>query len=354
VRDAIFIPDPQIYWIPIAYAAACRAVRRDGISAVLCSGPPFSTFILGRLLRARFRVPLILDYRDVWQDHPWWPAPRWRRPIERWMEGRLLSAAGLVLINHDSMRKVLLGIHPRVEPRCIVLPNGFDPEEMGPPLSPTWRPGDRFEIVYAGTFYGPVAGIDDPGEPASVRRPAGLFAAVGALARRGAFGSGGARVTFVGAKPGTTEAATLAACARECGVDHLVEILPRMEKADVVPRLRAAHLLLNIVYHTEAQITQKVYDYLHLEIPVLSLIRRSEVNSLVVRTARAGPVVDPGDVAGIEKAIESILEAYKKEVPPVVTDRCFVDQFDVRAQANILDARIRSLAPLGRGSPRVA
>ncbi|PYT16183.1 MAG: hypothetical protein DMF51_05295 [Acidobacteria bacterium] len=83
LRQLLFVPDPQIYWIPFAFAAARRALGRRPADAIFCSGPPFSIFILGRGLKSYWRAPLVLDYRDVWMDHPWWPVPRWRRPLER-------------------------------------------------------------------------------------------------------------------------------------------------------------------------------------------------------------------------------------------------------------------------------
>ena len=343
LRQLLFVPDPQIYWIPGAYAAVRRALSGRPADLVMCSGPPFSVFILGCALKMLWRVPLVLDYRDVWQDHPWWPVPRWRRFPEAWLERRLLAAADLVLANHDAMLRVFHTRTPWIADRCLVLPNGFDVDELGPPVSPTWRPGQRFEMVYAGTFYGAVAGVDGRSEPLSVERPSGLLGALRVLSDRGAFGAGGMRVTFVGAKQGTDESANIRDCARACGVADSVEVLPRMDKSEVVPILRRAHLLLNLCYYTEVQVTQKVYDYLHLEIPILSLLRDSETNASVVRRARAGPVVDPADTPGIASAIESILLEYDAGRSPISSDRTFIDQFAVRAQVRLLDSRLRAL-----------
>jgi len=150
-------------------------------------------------------------------------------------------------------------------------------------------------------------------------------------------------LTFVGAKEGTDEKANLMDCAREHGVADLVRVLPRMEKGDVVPIMRRAHLLLNILYYTEAQVAQKVYDYLHLEIPILSLFRNSEANASVVKRARAGPIVDPADSSGITSAIESLLREYGNGRCPIDSDRAYIDQFSARTQSRLLDSRLRSL-----------
>jgi glycosyltransferase involved in cell wall biosynthesis len=337
LREALFVPDPQIFWVPSALGAARRALGVQRPDVVLCSGPPFSTFLVGRVRKLIHGTPLVLDYRDVWQDHPWWPIPAWRRGVEAWLERRLLASADRVIANHAPMGQQLVARQPRIADRLIVIPNGFDAAELGPPLRPVWRPGMRFEMVYAGTLYGPVHGKAGPGEPLTVQRPTGLFRALRRLADTGVFTEGGVRLTFVGARSGTTEAATLAEHARACGVADLIEILERMEKREVIPHLRRAHLLVNILYHTEAQVAQKIYDYLHLEIPILSLLRDSEINAAIVREARAGPVVDPEDDAAIGSAMASIAEAYAAGRRPIASDRAYIDQFDVQNQGSRLD-----------------
>jgi glycosyltransferase involved in cell wall biosynthesis len=287
----------------------------------------------------------VFDYRDVWQDHPWWPAPRWRRSLEEWLERRLQSAADLVVANHDPMERAFRERLPRIADRCIVIPNGFDPEELGAPVNPSWRPGERFEIVYAGTLYGPVGNDHGGAETLSVQRPMHFFQALRLLVDRGVFGPGGVRATFVGAKEGTGEIDRMMECARECGVANIVQVVPRLAKSQVVPILRRAHLLLNIIYDTEAQVTQKIYDYMHLEIPVLTLLRASEINLDIVRRAGAGPAVDPTDRDAIASAIEGILRDYASGRPPIASDRTLIDRFDVRVQARYLDARLRDLVP---------
>lgn len=259
------------------------------------------------------------------------------------MERRLLAAADLVVANHESMQKALLAQVAWIADRCIVVPNGYDRDEIGTPVHPTWRPGERFEIVYAGTLYGPVADPRARSETLSVQQPTAFFDALRRLADRGVFASGGVRATFVGAKPCTHEGDRLEACARDRGVAEMVQVLSRMEKSTVIPILRQAHLLLNVLYYTEAQVAQKVYDYLHLEIPVLSLLRDSEVNAAIVRQARAGPVVDPADVAGIVQAIEGVVFDYSRGRHPIASDRAFIDRFDAGAQARLLDSRLRDL-----------
>jgi glycosyltransferase involved in cell wall biosynthesis len=350
-REMAFLPDPQIWWIQAARRAVLAALQGRVPLAIVASAPPFSMFLLAKALARKTGAPLVLDYRDVWTTHPWWPIPAWRRPIERALERSVQRRAALVIANHEPMRAQLAAGRPWLDRKTLVLPNGFNPEEWGPPVRPAFRPGPRFEIAYAGTFYAATRHDRDRKEPLSVRRPVGLLQALRRLRDEEAFGPGGVRLRFIGARPGTPDAELVLACAAECGVASEVEVLPRRPRADLVPLLRASHLLVNFVYHTEAQVTQKLYEYMHLQIPVLSLIRESPPNAALAERAGCGPIVDPGDPDAIAGAIRSVLRGYV-EGTPIRPDRAFIDQFDVRRQAALLADRLRSLGagPIPAGS----
>ncbi|CAA9265028.1 MAG: hypothetical protein AVDCRST_MAG93-2362, partial [uncultured Chloroflexia bacterium] len=47
------VPDAQLAWVPGAWRAAERQLRHSHIDAVLTSGPPFSTHLVGWLLKRR-------------------------------------------------------------------------------------------------------------------------------------------------------------------------------------------------------------------------------------------------------------------------------------------------------------
>ena len=69
VRQAgmsVLQPDPQVLWNPLAYRMASTALRQTPHEVIYVTGPPFSSFLLGRSLKRRFGLPLVLDFRDEW------------------------------------------------------------------------------------------------------------------------------------------------------------------------------------------------------------------------------------------------------------------------------------------------
>ena len=68
VNDLFFPLDKQIGWVPFAYFKAVKVVKREGIRNVYITGYPFSAFLIGVLLKLRFKhkIFFLADYRDSW------------------------------------------------------------------------------------------------------------------------------------------------------------------------------------------------------------------------------------------------------------------------------------------------
>src|SRR5437764_13647300 len=75
---------PFAVWIPAALEACGRAVASERPDALLTSSPPHTIHLIGRLLKARYNLPWIIDYRDPWVHGVAKPPPlTWRTRLER-------------------------------------------------------------------------------------------------------------------------------------------------------------------------------------------------------------------------------------------------------------------------------
>ena len=59
-------PDPAVLWAPAAVLEGRRLLIELPHSAIVATGPPFSCFLIGRVLQRVSGLPLVLDYRDEW------------------------------------------------------------------------------------------------------------------------------------------------------------------------------------------------------------------------------------------------------------------------------------------------
>src|SRR5207237_811435 len=85
---------PFAIWVPAALEACRGAVATERPDALLTSSPPHTIHLVGRLLKARYGLPWIADYRDPWAHGLARPlAPGWWAGWERLKEKAVLRAA---------------------------------------------------------------------------------------------------------------------------------------------------------------------------------------------------------------------------------------------------------------------
>ncbi|QDV40941.1 hypothetical protein Enr13x_07790 [Stieleria neptunia] len=151
-------PDPQILWNPFAARLATQTLRQLPHDVVYVTGPPFSSFLLGRTLKRRFGLPLVLDFRDEWllasqhfENHQRSGIAFRRQQV---MLGKVLRAADAVVATTQASAEELAGqiqaTGGRASVHCIY--NGYDEDDL-PALRPASNPSDRLRIVYTGTLW---------------------------------------------------------------------------------------------------------------------------------------------------------------------------------------------------------
>jgi hypothetical protein len=122
----LFIPDGKIGWLPFAVAAGSRLLSHVDFDIIYATGPPFTSHLIGGILKKLFRKPLILDFRDVWEnqfiDYPTWM----HRTLNEFLERTILRTADAVISNNVPTDADLRGRCPQSEARKFhVITHGF-------------------------------------------------------------------------------------------------------------------------------------------------------------------------------------------------------------------------------------
>lgn len=148
----LLIPDRCRPWSGCALRAARRIFAERKPAAVLATTPPATNVGVAWKLATRARVPLIVDYRDLWTTNPFFrPATKLRARIERSLEKKWLAPAAAVLATTDEAAQELRNAYPHLAGRVQCLPNGFDPAKFadGRRIAES---GGRVRFAYAGSL----------------------------------------------------------------------------------------------------------------------------------------------------------------------------------------------------------
>lgn len=155
---ALLQPDPQVLWNSSAFRIAANQLCAQTHDAIYVSGPPFSSFLLGCRLKRRFRLPLILDFRDEWllasqhlDNHQ---RSSWETWLQKSMIRRVLRRADAIIATTDWSAQQLQEqvIHAKSQAKVYRIYNGFDPADLLG-LKPLERDNTKLRIVYTGTLW---------------------------------------------------------------------------------------------------------------------------------------------------------------------------------------------------------
>jgi glycosyltransferase involved in cell wall biosynthesis len=276
----------------MASAALVGSLRLPRPDVIVATSPQLLCAAAGYLLAARFRVPLVMEVRDLWPESLVAVGASGSRSslvgtLERLAKGLYRRASHIVTVT-ETQREVIVRAGIPAE-RVSVVPNGVDLPffEAGAAIPDTAvaLPDDRFLVTYIGTI-GMAHHLETLLEAAGLLRGDSrfLFRLVGEGARRQA----------------------LEAQARSAGLAN-VEFCgqrPRGEVARWIAESSACAVLLrrNDVFRTV--VPSKILEIMAVGRPILLGVE-GEAKALVERAA-AGVVVEPENAAHLAAAIQAL------------------------------------------------
>jgi glycosyltransferase involved in cell wall biosynthesis len=252
-------------WIAAA-ERACAPLRAGDVDAIYASAPPYTGFEAAARVARRLGTPLVLDYRDLWSQNPYYEN-RDNQGIRRREEALLAQAWGVTTVA-PSMADCLRGEFNLVKPLAVVT-NGFDTEDFVG-IEPAVF--EDFAMVYAGRFY-------PPGQTATP-----LIAAV-AQANKASSGGRPFRLHYYG-----PDGRDILQLARDLGAVEWVKDHGKVPRSQVLAALKGADLAAVITTvkseTTPAEngvLTGKLFEAIGAGTPILVVAPKgSDISRLVM------------------------------------------------------------------------
>jgi glycosyltransferase involved in cell wall biosynthesis len=334
--SALLQPDAQMLWNVTAVRAGLSLLREQRHDAIVASGPPFSSFLLGALLARLSGVPLVLDYRDEWDiSNAYWEnkkldqvSLRVQRAMQR---AAVREAAALVATSRPSMQALeRVRDEARSRAQVVCLYNGFDSADFEAYPAGSRVHGGRYRLSYLGTLWNltDVTPVVEAVELLADTRPE-------LLARLELF--------FAGRRTEPQEAIL----ARLRRVPIALQRLPYVEHGEVIGLLKSSDgllVLLSDVPHAERVVPGKVFEYMASGRTVLCVAPPGEAWHLLEGYPRAHRV-HPRDTLALAEVLASELERRARDEPGPSVDPSTVARFDRKSQAGELAQLLESIAP---------
>jgi glycosyltransferase involved in cell wall biosynthesis len=341
VWHAVAVPDTRVGWVWGPYRRARRLIREQNIQCVYVSGIPFSSFLIGMMLKRRCGVRVVIDYRDPWTQSITYERRGLRRWIDRKVEAWMVRTSDAVISNTRYNDARMVEEFGRGQPRekFVAIHNGFDAEDFD--SIPRER-NPKFTMTYAGAFYYSVGSEfgGGLGEAMKTYSPLYFFEALEDFFARRPEAKANTRVRFMGVL-GQGYDPTI----RARGLEGTVERLGYIDYDEHLRVLKNSDALLLVLSRGEKSrgwIPSKFLQYLGTGNAILAMAPEGEVRE-IIRETGAGVCVEPDDVPGASRAIEALYDAWQAGTPARTRDADAVARYERR---NLTHALARVLERL--------
>jgi glycosyltransferase involved in cell wall biosynthesis/SAM-dependent methyltransferase len=291
LNNYLFIPEYQAAWALKVVESIERYIDMNEIDLVYTSADPNADNFIGYFLKKNYKKPWVADFRDAWTKNPYtnYDKQGIKYEIECRMEQNIVPYADYVLTATPLISKDFtndLNLAGKVE----TITNGYDEADFKY-IEASKSNNSKFTIMHNGLFY-------------QIRTPLTFLTALKNILDRNLINRSTIKVHF-------TKKDYWYEVVKEMGLDDVVEFTGYMNHENSIRKAISCDMLILIVGKGEKNksiYTGKVFEYLRLCKPILSLSPKgSLVDDLIKRTNR-GINVEYDDLREIEN---QILTMYK-------------------------------------------
>jgi glycosyltransferase involved in cell wall biosynthesis len=314
-------PDSQAFWKNKVIAELPKIIDIGSFDLIYATYGPGSNLLIGKNLKSKYHLPLVIDFRDEWASDPYltFLRARARKPLLAKLEGECIRSSDRVVCLNEIMKdRFTRKYTDEARGKFVVIQNGYDEDTVklqGEPKDTTLEP-DKFNIIYAGSFYG-------------MRNPGNFLKALLSLVNENQSYEKKIRVFFIG-NVATPEVLNFA---EQKALKKVVTLIPYLPHDELIRYLHSAHVLLLIIAQmpgTDAEYTSKIFEYIAVDKPILAIVPTGGAAAQLIRKTRTGFVVDNSNIEEIKKTIEALYENWKVGKLAVKPDRSEVMSYSAK------------------------
>ena len=292
VRANYFIPDARKFWIKPSVKFLSNYLKNNEIDVVITTGPPHSMHIIGLVLKDKFKIKWISDFRDPWTEIDYFqqlPLTKKANKKHHQLEQEVLEKSDMVIVVGETMKKKFLKHNHNIE----VLTNGFDSYEN----SLTIELDSNFSITHVGSMN-------------TDRNPTILWEVLYEISSENIDFKNNLRIKFIGKIDDT-----VIQDIQVFNPKNIVRI-PYLDHKEVRKYQASSQVLLlsiNQVPNAKGIITGKIFEYLQAKRPILCIGPEDGDAAAILKKTNAGNIVGFNNKIELKAAVLKLYKDFKEE-----------------------------------------
>ncbi|MFA7361790.1 MAG: hypothetical protein WC139_12220 [Candidatus Kapaibacterium sp.] len=157
IAQMFFIPDTKILWKRKALKKIDAIWEKyNGFNLVFATAPPYTDFLIGQEVKRKYKIPLVIDYRDAWVDSPvlnFYPTPFHRKANEK-LERRVIKDSNIVITTNRRVKEMLIRRYENINYNDVkIFTHGYDEEDFETAKTKKLPLTNKMRVTYSGSFY---------------------------------------------------------------------------------------------------------------------------------------------------------------------------------------------------------
>lgn len=294
IRGNMFIPDARKYWIRPSVKLLSEFLISHKVDAVVTTGPPHSTHLIGLHLKEKLGIRWLADFRDPWTNIDYYQAlklgPRADK-LHHKLEKMVLEQADAVTVISPGMKREFLEI---VNREYEVIPNGFDEEDTMPQQNMEID-RNHFTLAHIGSL-------------TKTRNAENLWKVLNDLATENIDFAKKLEIKNVG-KIDMDAVSSL----RNHGMESYLNRVDYMPHQEVIAEQMKASVLILLINNTPNSkliLTGKIFEYLASGRPIICIGPPDGDAAQIIRQTKSGSVFDFNETESLKKEIVRLFDEF--------------------------------------------
>jgi glycosyltransferase involved in cell wall biosynthesis len=157
IAQLFLIPDSKILWKKKALRKIEKLWKKyDGFQLVYATAPPYTDFLIGQEVKRKYKIPLVIDYRDAWVDSKvlnFYPTPIHKSRNMK-LERKVIKDANVIITTNRRVKELIISRYGNIAYNDIkIFPHGYDSEDFEFAMTKKLPLTNKMRITYSGSFY---------------------------------------------------------------------------------------------------------------------------------------------------------------------------------------------------------
>jgi len=292
IRLNLVIPDARRIWNRFAFHAAKRELRKNKYDAVVTTGPPHSTHLVGLKLKRKFNINWLVDLRDPWTQMGYLKNVKRLKLTsfyDKKLENKVVKKCDTVIA---ASQKIIADLNCS-SCKIHLITNGFDPDDYI--RIKKSRFDDNFNLNYFGT-------LPPESNPVSVLK---------AIKQLHGKGITDIKMNFWGNI--SEEVKKKLKILDQLDIIRFHQHVSHKEAIELMVNSSLLLLMINNVKNNEGIITAKIFEYMGSGVPILGIGPLKSEPADILKETGSGEMYQYDDIGKIADHIETEYDRWKKD-----------------------------------------